>query len=56
MLPEGCRISEIDANPSGESIVASIEGLTPEAIAEIESDFRDECGLSLDLKGQMARF
>jgi hypothetical protein len=56
MLPEGCRISEIDANASGESIVASIEGLTPEAIAEIESDFRDECGMSLDLKGQMALF
>ncbi len=56
MLPERCRIATIDANDTGESIVASIEGLTPEEIGEIESDFREESGMSLDLKGQMSLF
>ena len=56
MLPERCRIAAIDANDTGQSIVASIEGLTPEEIAEIESDFQEESGMSLDLKGQMSLF
>ncbi len=56
MLPDRCRIAELDANATGETIVANIAGLTPEEIAEIESEFRDEYGMSLDLKGQMSLF
>ena len=56
MLPDRCRIAEIDADPAGETIVANIAGLTPDEIAEIESDFQDECGMNLDLRGQMSLF
>jgi hypothetical protein len=56
MLPDRCRIAELDADATGATIVAQIAGLTPEEIAEIESDFQDEYGMSLDLKGQMSLF
>ncbi len=56
MLPERCRIAALDADRSGQTIVANITGLTPNEIAEIENDFLDECGMTLDLKGQMALF
>jgi ATP-dependent helicase IRC3 len=56
MLPERCRIAALDADSAGETIVANIAGLTPDEIAEIESDFREECGMNLDLKGQMSLF
>jgi hypothetical protein len=56
MLPERCRIAALDSDPSGATIVANIAGLTPDEIAEIESDFQDECGMSLDLRGQMSLF
>jgi len=56
MLPERCRLGTLDSLGPGEALVATIEGLRPEEIAEIQSDFQDECGMSLDLKGQMALF
>jgi superfamily II DNA or RNA helicase len=56
MLPDRCRISSLDADAAGQMIVASIAGLTPSEMAEIETDFLDECGLTLDLKGQMSLF
>ncbi len=56
MLPERCRIATLDADTAGASIVANIEGLTPDEIADIENDFRDECGMNLDLRGQMSLF
>jgi superfamily II DNA or RNA helicase len=56
MLPDRCRITELDADATGETIVANIAGLTPEEIAEIETEFQDEYGMNLDLKGQMSLF
>ena len=56
MLPDGCRIAALDADPSGETIFANIAGLTADEIATIESEFQDECGVNLDLKGQMSLF
>jgi len=56
MLPDGCRITALDADPSGETIMANIAGLTPDEIEEMESDFQDEYGMTLDLKGQMSLF
>lgn len=56
MLPERCRIGTLDAGASGNTLVANITGLTPDEIAEIESDFRDECGMNLDLRGQLSLF
>jgi ATP-dependent helicase IRC3 len=56
MLPDGCRVAALDTDTSRETIVADIAGLTPGEIAEIESDFQDEFGMRLDLKGQMSLF
>ena len=56
MLPDRCRLAALDASGSGETLVANIEGLRPEEIAEIQSDFQDEYGMPLDLKGQMSLF
>jgi hypothetical protein len=56
MLPDRCRLAALDASGPGETLIANIEGLRPEEIAEIQSDFQDECGMSLDLKGQMSLF
>jgi ATP-dependent helicase IRC3 len=56
MLPDGCRVAALDTDPARETIVADIAGLTPGEIAEIESDFQDEFGMRLDLKGQMSLF
>jgi len=56
MLPDRCRIAALDTAASGATIVANITGLTPDEMSEIETDFQDEFGLSLDLKGQMSLF
>ena len=56
MLPDGCRIAGIDTDASRETIVADIAGLTPGQVAEIQSDFQDEFGMRLDLRGQMSLF
>ncbi len=56
MLPERCRIAGLDADRDAESIVANITGLTPSEMADIANDFLDECGMRLNLKGQMALF
>jgi hypothetical protein len=56
MLPERCRIAALDADRAGQIIVANITGLTPNEMADIANDFSDECGMQLDLKGQLALF
>ncbi len=56
MLPEHCRIEALDAAPQGNAMVARIEGLKPEDLAALASEFREELGVALDLKGQMALF
>jgi len=56
MLPERCRIAALGADQASQTIIANIAGLRPDEIAEIETDFLDECGMTLDLKGQMSLF
>jgi ATP-dependent helicase IRC3 len=56
MLPERCRIAAFDTAAAGSTIVASITGLRPTEILAIESDFQDEFGMNLDLRGQMSLF
>ncbi len=56
MLPDGSRIAAFNPDASGNVMVASITGLTPEEMEGIQSDFEDDCGLRLELRGQMALF
>jgi hypothetical protein len=56
ILPQHCRIAALDAAPAGATIVASIDGLLPAELAAVASEFRDEVGLSLELRGQMSLF
>ncbi len=56
MLPDRCRLAALDTVGAGAALVANIEGLRPDEIAEIQGDFLEECGMSLDLKGQMSLF
>lgn len=56
MLPEGCRINNLDADAQGHMITASVAGLTPDEIQGVQDDFEDEFGMTLDLKGQMSLF
>jgi ATP-dependent helicase IRC3 len=56
ILPEHCRIDTLEASTRGDAMVATIDGLVPDEIATVVSEFRHECGLTLDLKGQMALF
>ena len=56
ILPQHCRIGTLDASPAGAGVVASIDGLLPTELAAVASEFRDECGLSLELRGQMSLF
>lgn len=56
ILPQHCRIGTLDAAPAGAGVVASIDGLLPTELAAVASEFRDECGLSLELRGQMSLF
>jgi hypothetical protein len=56
ILPEHCRIDTLEASTRGDVMMATIDGLVPDEIATVVSEFRDESGLTLDLKGQMAFF
>ncbi|HVZ32065.1 MAG TPA: helicase-related protein [Polyangiaceae bacterium] len=56
MLPERCRLDAFEAASSGEVVVATVTGLAPHEIADFASAFRDECGVQLELKGQMSLF
>jgi ATP-dependent helicase IRC3 len=56
ILPERCRLDAFEAAPSGELVVATITGLAPNEMANVASDFHDECGVQLQLRGQMALF
>ena len=56
MLPDHCRIAALGADQAGLVVTANIEGLTPDEIADIQNEFSDECGMTLDLKGQMSLF
>ena len=56
ILPRHCRIGALDAAPAGAGVVASIDGLLPTELAAVAREFRDESGLSLELRGQMSLF
>jgi ATP-dependent helicase IRC3 len=56
MLPERCRIDALETGPAGEMMVATIAGLLPGELAAVASEFQHECGVRLDLRGQMSLF
>ncbi len=56
MLPDGCRIHNLEADGKDNMITANIAGLTPGEIQELQDDFEDEFGMALDVKGQMSLF
>jgi ATP-dependent helicase IRC3 len=56
MLPPHCRIDALTAARAGSAMVATIAGLMPGELAGVAREFRDECGLELDLKGQLSLF
>ena len=56
MLPDGCRIHNLAADPRSDVITASVAGLTPGEIEGLQEDFEAEYGIALDLKGQMSLF
>ena len=56
MLPERCRIDALEKAPAGETMVATIAGLLPGELAAVASEFQLECGVRLDLRGQMSLF
>ena len=56
MIPAGCCIKELDADPTENTITAIVTGLTNEEIETIAEDFQDELGMALNLKGQLALF
>ena len=56
MLPEHCRLDALEPAPAGSAMVATIAGLSASDMASLASEFRFECGMDLDLKGQMSLF
>ncbi|MFC1643052.1 DEAD/DEAH box helicase [Myxococcota bacterium] len=56
MLPDGCRITGFESGLDGDSIVATISGLSPCQIDGLASDFYREYGVMLDVRGQMSLF
>jgi superfamily II DNA or RNA helicase len=56
MLPQHCRIDTFGAARAGSAMVATIAGLLPGELSAVAREFRDECGLELDLKGQLSLF
>ncbi|BBO84014.1 hypothetical protein DSCO28_45800 [Desulfosarcina ovata subsp. sediminis] len=56
ILPDGCQIRNLSADAQNDTISASIAGLTPDEIQDIQADFEEEYGMRLDLKGQMSLF
>ena len=56
MLPERCRIDALEKGPAGEMMVATIAGLLPGELAAVAKEFQLECGVRLDLRGQMSLF
>jgi superfamily II DNA or RNA helicase len=56
MLPARCRITNMVADTTKDTITATVAGLTPDVIEEIKDDFQNEYGMELDLKGQLSLF
>lgn len=56
MLPRHCRIAGLEASSGGDAIVANIDGLVPGELEAIAGEFREECGVELELRGQMSLF
>jgi ATP-dependent helicase IRC3 len=56
MLPERCRIHALESANSTNELVAHVDGLSPGEMAALASDFQEEFGVRVSLKGQMALF
>lgn len=56
MLPQHCRINAFEPSAGGDAVVATIHGLLPGELSEVASEFQGECGVALDLRGQMSLF
>lgn len=56
MLPQHCRLDALKAAGDGGAMVATIAGLMPTEVAAVTDEFRNEYGLGLEVKGQLALF
>ena len=56
MLPGNCRITDFGSESVGNTVTATITGLTTEELSEICDDFEVEAGMTLNLKGQLCLF
>jgi ATP-dependent helicase IRC3 len=56
MLPERCHLDAFEADRSGDVVVATVSGLAPHELATFAKEFREECGVELELRGQMSLF
>jgi ATP-dependent helicase IRC3 len=55
MLPQHCKIETLESG-EGDGMVATIAGLLPGEIAAVKTEFRNECGLGLEVRGQLSLF
>lgn len=55
MLPRHCKIETLEGG-EGDRMVATIAGLLPGELAAVASEFRSECGLGLEVRGQLSLF
>jgi ATP-dependent helicase IRC3 len=55
MLPQHCKIETLESG-EGEAMVATIAGLLPGEVAAVKTEFRNECGLGLEVRGQLSLF
>lgn len=56
MLREQCRLTTFEMMPQGDAIRATISGLTGDEVTELAREFQEECGLPLELRGQLSLF
>ncbi len=56
MLPERCRITNFAAAATGDGVTANIAGLTAAEVSDVAQEFFQECGMPLEVKGQMSLF
>ncbi len=56
ILPEGCRITGFEANAENHAVVATVSGLPSRELDGVVQDFLVECGVDLEIKGQLSLF
>lgn len=55
MLPQHCKLETLESG-TDETMVATIAGLLPAEIAAVKAEFENECGLGLEVRGQLSLF